>query len=337
MPKAVIMAGGLGERFWPLTHKKFPKYRICLDGKRSLLQRTYERLQKVYGREDVYVVTTREHARMVSKELPGLGSKNILIEPFRNNTACAILFSTAYMQKRFGDSEIVSFFPADHLIQNEGLFKKTIRSAISVARKTKHLVTIGIEPTFPATGYGYVQRGRTIQGAPDAFIVKRFTEKPNRKLAQRYLRNKNYYWNGGIFTWRTDVFLSTLNKFSPAISKAFDINDVKHSYGRLPNISIDYALLEKTNNLIVLRTSMDWCDMGSWDMFLEKAATDKKGNFVIGRSHLEDSKDLLLLNYRSTPLISLGVKGLIVVQTEMGTLICKRTRSEEAALLSRRG
>ena len=332
---AVIMAGGQGERYWPLTHKNFPKYQIKLDGKYSLLQKTYERLSKVYSKERVFIVTTRDHLGMIFQELPRLKKSHVFVEPARKNTAPAILLSSSMIQRRFGEDAVVSFYPADHLIQNESLFRKTIENAARLASKEEALVTIGIKPTFPATGYGYIHAGRRLRGFADAYRVARFTEKPSYRVACRYLKKGGYYWNGGIFTWRAGVFLKTLKNFSPEFYNAFDLSSVEASYRRLPRLSIDYALLEKAGNMAVIRTAMDWCDMGSWDMFLEKARRDHNKNFVHGKAHGREFRDSLILNYGKNPLITLGISGLIVVQTERGTLICKRGRSEEAALLAK--
>src|SRR3989338_4013911 len=176
MAQAVIMAGGQGERFWPMTDKRFPKYRISVDGKRSLLQGTRQRLARIFGK-NIHVVTTGEQVNLIRKELPGLPLKNIIVEPARNNTAPAIYLSTALLGQRFGADEVTLFFPADHLIQNETLFKKTVRGMIALAAAKNCLVTAGIRPTFPATGYGYIQAGSPIKNYPSAFRVRRFVEK----------------------------------------------------------------------------------------------------------------------------------------------------------------
>lgn len=333
MPKAVIMAGGQGERFWPLTHKKFPKYRIRLDGKNSLLQKTYSRLLKVYSKNDVYVVTTKEHLKLIRQELPSLKLAHILIEPFRNNTASAIFFTCRYMAKSFGPNEVVTFYPADHLIQNEDLFKSTIQQAIRLAKSKDYLVTIGIMPTFPAIGFGYIQAGSPIPSSGGAYFVKRFAEKPNLKKAKNYLRDKNYFWNGGIFSWRAGVFLKTMKTYAPDFGKNFDLVRLKESYAKLPSISIDYVLLEKAKNIALIKAKMDWCDMGSWDMFHEKAGKNNKNLFTLGHSKHAESENTLILNYTPNPVVALGLKNIIVVQTLQGTLVCSRTRSEEAALL----
>ena len=334
MAQAVIMAGGQGERFWPLTHKDFPKYRIRLNDKESLLQRTYGRLLRLYDRKNIHVVTTQDHAHIIREELPKLPSSNILIEPSRRNTAAAIFFSCKILEKSCGNQEVVSFFPADHLIQNEAKFRQTLKNAIRAAQKKSCLVTIGVKPTFACTGYGYIQAGKPIQSVTAACRVKAFKEKPSRKIAEKYLKMKDFFWNGGIFTWRIQTFLETLNLVSPDFYRALDFRNLKGSYDKLPRLSIDLALLEKADNLTLVKTNMDWCDMGSWDMFLEKARRDAQGKFVAGNSPQRDCRNVLLLNYKeNAPLIAFGVSDLIAVQTDQGTLICKRHRSEEAAVL----
>ncbi len=333
MAKAIIMAGGQGERFWPLTHAKFPKYRIQFYGRKSLLQKTYERLKKVYGASNVYVITTEHHAGMIREELPKLPKDRVLIEPFRNNTAAAIFLSCALIQKKFGPEEVVSFFPADHYIQNEKLFKQTIETAIRAAKKGEHLVTVGIQPTFPAIGYGYIETGSPARGLSGCFHVRRFVEKPDVKKAKAYIRKRNFFWNGGIFTWRVGTFMSAMKKHSPQYGRRLDLSRLKQSYKKLPNISIDYALMEKAKNIVLCRTRMDWCDVGSWDMFLEKSPRTGEGCYHEGVIATRETTNTLLVNHTKTPLIALGVSGLVIVQTAQGTLVCPRSRSEEAALL----
>ncbi len=335
MPKAVIMAGGQGERFWPLTRKEFPKYRIKLDGKASLLQKTFKRLLTIYQKEDVFVVTTKEHEKIIRKELPGLSKNNILIEPFRKNTAPAILFSCLTIQKKFGSDEIVTFFPADHLIQKEELFRQTLRTAIRLATDKDALVTIGIVPTFPATGYGYIEASNNVPGHTGAYTVKRFREKPDRVTATRYLRQENFFWNGGIFTWKAGVFVEAIRRYSPNLLRTLNLLNLKRSYEKLEAISVDYAVLEKAQNILLVKTGMDWCDMGSWDMFLEKAKRDASGNWIFGSCAAKECRNSLILNYTSEPFAALGLSEMIAVKSDQGVLICRRTRSEEAALLSK--
>lgn len=327
MAKAVIMAGGPGERFWPLTHSEFPKYRIRLDNRESLLQKTFQRLLKLYPRPDIYVVTTRAHAPLIRTELPGLKKTNLIVEPMRRNTAAAIYLSCRTLEKKAGPQEIVSFFPADHQIQKEAEFQKTLGQAMGLAKSGKWLVTVGIQPTFAATGYGYIEIGSPLVAGLRAFRVKRFTEKPGRPKALRYLKSGRYLWNGGIFSWKIRTFLEAMKKAAPEFGS--------QPYAKLPKISIDYALLEKAKNLAVVKAKMDWCDMGSWDMFQEKGCVDKDGNLMRGDCRAHRTRGSLILNHQDTPVITFGIRDLIVVQTKQGTLICKKGFSEEAALLAR--
>lgn len=338
MPQAVIMAGGPGERFWPLTHKKFPKYLLRFRGKDSLLSATYSRLLSVYRHDQIHVVTTREHAPIIKKELPDFPAINLILEPSRRNTAAAILLTSERIARRYGPEEVVSFFPADHLIENILFFKRTMQGAARLARQKRMLIMIGIHPTFPAMGYGYIRFGKKIVGFPQAFRVDRFVEKPSRKKAVRYLKEKKSLWNGGIFTWRVGVFIDTLKNTNPAYSRKFSLKDVVESYHRLPNVSIDYAVLEKARNLAVYRTSMDWCDLGSWDMLYDRSKKDPERNCrTSGPLICKDSKGSLVVSDRSNrPLVVLGATDLIVVQTEQGTLVCQKGRSEEAALLAKK-
>ncbi len=334
-PRAVILAGGQGERFWPLTHKQFPKYRIKFKGKRSLLQNTYERLLKVYRKENVYVVTTGAHAEFITNELPRISPKNIFIEPFCNNTCAAITLACAKLRKMAGDEETVSFFPADHLIQDGTRFKKTMERVIRLARHEEVLVTVGIQPTFPATGYGYIEKGRRIPKFPSAFRVKRFVEKPDRNRAARYVAGKKFYWNAGMFTWRLGVFLRAMKQHRSDIVKKLDLGRLQSSYKKLPNISIDRALMEKAGNIAVCPTTMDWCDLGSWDMLFEKSPKATQNVYAQGLHYHQETNDSLIMNQTKLPLIVLGVSGIVAVQTPRGTLICRKGRSEEAALLAR--
>lgn len=336
MPQAVIMAGGQGERFWPLTHKTFPKYRLRFRGDKSLLKGTVSRLLSVYKKEEIHVVTTTEHAAMIRKELHGFSVKNLILEPRRRNTAAAIFLTCAKLAQKFRPSEVISFFPADHLIENTALFKQTIQAAIRLAREKNWLVTVGIHPTYPATGYGYIRAGKKIPGKSPAYRVDRFVEKPNRRTAAKYIQKKKYFWNGGIFTWQAGTLIDSMRRANPAYARRFHFKDIAETYRHLPNLSIDVALLEKADNILVVPARMDWCDLGSWDMFFEKSAKDADRNCLRGKNLVcRDSQGNLVVSARTEkPLVVLGGANLLVVQTERGTLVCPRGRSEEAALLA---
>jgi len=332
----VIMAGGQGERFWPLTHKNYPKYLIRLNGEKSLLQKTYERLSKVYKKQPIYVVTTQDHVQFVSRELPMLRKAQVLVEPFRNNTAPALFFSAAVLAEKYGLREVISFFPADHLIERQDLFHETVTRALRAAEVGK-LTTIGIQPKFPATGYGYIETGRRLPVGRAVYEALRFKEKPRKAAALAYLRRKNFLWNSGIFAWRADVFFEKMKRFCPEIHNRFDLRHLKASYRKLPRISIDYALMEKVDQVAVVKTRMDWCDMGNWDMFFDKAKKDRKGNYVEGFVTGRGNRDSLLINHTEQPLAAAGLQGFIAVKTRQGALLAERSGAEEAALLMKKG
>lgn len=336
MAYAVIMAGGQGERFWPLTHEKFPKYRLKFEGKNSLLQKTYSRLRKLYAENEIFIVTTSEHRPMIHEELPTLSSKQLLIEPYRNNTASAILFSTAWIANKFGNEAIVSFFPADHLIQNERLFCQTLVQAIAVARRHPYLVTLGIKPSFPSQAYGYIEATEKMPGEKQIYFVKRFVEKPKLKAAKQFIKSKNFYWNGGIFTWETGVFLDHMHRYAPEFTKKFNLRFLEASYKVLPNLSIDYALLERVEKMALVPALMDWCDIGSWDRLYDKLPKNKAGNFTEGAVILDRVKGSLILNHTRERLVLVGISNVIVAQTPQGTVICPRGSSDHAALLSKK-
>ncbi|MCG3176101.1 MAG: Alginate biosynthesis protein AlgA [Candidatus Omnitrophica bacterium] len=331
MPQAVIMAGGIGERFWPLTSADFPKYRIRYDGRSSLLSSTYARLARVYGAARVHVITGRDHVRHVRAELTSLSSGNLHIEPFRNNTASAIHLTCEILRQRCGGEEVVSFYPADHLIQDTASFAGTMRAAIRLAGSSRTLVTIGIRPTFAATGYGYIERGQAIRGTAGAHTVRRFVEKPDSRRAAAYLKGGRHAWNAGIFTWRLSTYYGEMERHAPQFTRLKGVARLRAAYRRLPALSIDYALMERTRRVTVLSTRMDWCDMGSWDMYYEKAPKDAAGNAVIGGAVLKDCENCLVHDALPGRARLSGLKDTIVVRTHQGMLVCPRGASESAA------
>lgn len=321
MAQAVILAGGRGERFWPMTHEDFPKYLLRWNGGQSLLEGTYRRLLAGYPKKNIHVVTLRSHRKLIRKELPTLPGKNLLLEPSRHNTAAAIYLACAALGRRFGPEEVISFFPADHLIGDPGRFAGTMESAVRLAETADLLITVGIKPVYPATGYGYLEAGKPVPGARGAFRVNRFVEKPDEKKARLYLRRGGYFWNAGIFTWRAGVFEASMKRCFPAFVSAFDLGRLASSYRKLPCLSIDYALLEKARNIAVCPTTMDWCDMGGWEMFYEKSKKDAAGNCMVGPVKIQGCERSLLVNATPRPLVATGQKDLIVVWTEQGTLV----------------
>lgn len=339
MAQAVILAGGRGDRFWPLTSDRFPKYRMRLAGRDSILQLTHRRLSAVFGRPSIWVVTTRSHVRHVRAELPYLPLSRILVEPDRRNTAAAVYLSMRLLRERFGPSETVAFFPADHLIERRDLFESTVKRALRAARTRPALVTIGIRPTRPATGYGYIRRGRPVAGAPGCHEVLRFVEKPDERTAARYLRTGSFYWNAGMFAWTTETFFRYADRICPEYGRLFDPKRLSASYRRLPRLPIDRALMEgaaAARGVVVISTRMDWCDMGSWDAYYARAPKDGAGNRLEGAVVAEGLKGCLVYNSTREPLVLSDQEDRIVVKTRQGTLVCPRGVSEESARLAER-
>ncbi|MDH5175000.1 MAG: mannose-1-phosphate guanylyltransferase, partial [Elusimicrobiota bacterium] len=259
--KAVIMAGGKGERFWPLSRDRFPKQLVSLTGKKSLLQETVERIQPLIPPRDILVVTRRPLARAVERQLPQVPRKNIISEPAGRNTAPCIGLAAKMIK---GDAVMV-VLPADHIIVPRGKFMDTLKRAVTLAGETEDLITIGIKPTYAATGYGYIEVGnKEKQGV---FGVKRFAEKPDRKKAERFLKTGRFFWNSGIFVWKKSVILEAMRKYMPSLYRKLQMVSSKNIgklYPKLPDISIDYGIMEKANNSLVIPADFSWEDLGSW-------------------------------------------------------------------------
>ncbi len=333
---AVIIAGGRGTRFWPASRKNQPKQLLNIVGEHSMLQMTVDRFQKMKNVEDIYIITGAHLEKKIKKTISGVSPKNIIVEPSAKNTAPAIGLAALYIKQRRKDA-VMGVFPADHLIVGAQKFSKAVRSAIQVANKRETLVTIGIQPHYAATGYGYIQYSlKSTNKHLNAFSVKTFAEKPHQKLAERFLKSGDFLWNGGMFVWSIESFFNELSIHMPELNTQLlkiDSRIVKkETFARLWNKiepeSIDYGLLEKTKNIYVIKAEFDWNDLGSWNSIFDISRKTKDNNVIRGQGVVVDGKN----NFIESPdqfTAIVGQSDLVVVSANDATLVVPRDRVEE--------
>jgi mannose-1-phosphate guanylyltransferase len=329
----VILAGGKGERFWPLSRKDRPKQFLSLDGSsRSLLQATADRLLTISNSWDnLWVITSSQIAGGVRQQLPELPSQNLLIESQGRDTAAAVAWTSLEIQKRYGEDAIIGFFPSDHWIADQKAFVNTLSAATQLAASTEAIVTLGIKPTFPSTGYGYIEQGEKIGSFNDlpAYHVNRFTEKPNRETAETFLSTGRFSWNSGMFVFRAGVVLKELYTHAPEIIEPL-AQQGPDIYPQLPKQSIDYALMEKTNLAYVLPVEFGWDDLGDWNA-LERLLKKAENPNVELATHVGlDTHGAIV--YASNPedvVVTIGLEDVVIVRDRNVTLIVNKERTQE--------
>lgn len=338
---AVIMAGGKGERFWPKSRADMPKQFLSLtsDGK-TMIQLTVERLLPVTAIEDVFVVTNRAYREIVKQQLPQLPEKNILCEPQAKNTAPCIAFAAAVIAAKYGDA-VMCIMPSDHIIQNKPLFADTLSLAAQMAEQGDNLVTMGITPSYPETGYGYIKFIRnTDAGLKSVYQVERFVEKPDIDTARSYLAEGTYLWNSGMFVWKTSTFLDKLEKHLPEIASgvrkllpAIDSPSYEKSveafFDACPGVSVDYGIMEKASGIYTIPGSFGWDDVGSWLSLERINQTDERGNFIRGNVIETGTENSIFVSDGSRLIAAIGVQNLIVVETDDVTLVCDKDNTQD--------
>ena len=340
MPFAVIMAGGRGERFWPLSRMAKPKQFLNLIGEKTLLQLTVERIKDLVGISDTYVVAGAEFKEIILAQVPQLPEENIIIEPFGRDTAAAIGLAALVLGQK-NPREVMIVLPADHYIGNVRHFQEVLRSAAATAGRGDKIVTLGITPHSPETGYGYIHRGEladTFAGIP-AYQAVRFMEKPDRARALEFLSSGEYLWNSGMFVWRIDMIRGMIEKHLPSLADGLkEIEDslgtdlhpktVEKVYSGLTKVSIDYGIMERADNVFVIPCDFGWDDIGSWTALERYVEKDEHGNVLDGAGVLLDTVNTYVTSKDKTVAL-LGVKDLIIINDDDSLLICHKKRTQE--------
>jgi len=340
VPFAVIMAGGRGERFWPRSRMAKPKQFLNLIGEKTMLQLTVERIEDLVGISDTYVVAGAEFRDIILEQVPQLPEENIIIEPFGRDTAAAIGLAALVLGQK-NPREVMIVLPADHYIGNVRNFQEVLKSAVVTAGRGQQIFTLGITPHSPETGYGYIHRGElfdTFAGIP-SYRAVRFLEKPDHKRALEFLSSGEYLWNSGMFVWRTDIIREMIEKHIPLL--AAGLKEIENSlgtdqyqktiekiYSELPKVSIDYGIMEKAGDVLVIPCDFGWDDIGSWTALERYAEKDERGNVLLGEGVLLDTVNTYVTSKNKTVAL-LGVKDLIIINDYDSLLICHKNRAQE--------
>lgn len=341
----IIMAGGVGSRFWPLSRRERPKQFLDIVGSgETLIQQTYRRFKSNCPEENIFVVTNSEHVDMVIEQL-GIDPKHVLGEPFRRNTAPCLAYATFRILKENPDA-IIAVTPADHLIIKEDKFCEAIQNCFAFAKDNDGLITLGIKPDRPETGYGYIQadQKKPVPGHSNLLKVKTFTEKPNIDLAKVFLESGDFYWNSGIFIWNIKSILSAFEKHMPDMFTVFDEGRtlfgtqqeksfIGKTYAECRSISIDYGIMEKADNVYVMCTDIGWSDLGTWSSLYEHSAVDKNGNSLIRGEIFSYDNERNIFNISPGKIAVIqGLRDYIVVDSENVLLIVSKKEEQNIKL-----
>lgn len=344
---AVIPAGGSGTRLWPASRSSRPKFLLPLPGPRSMLQATFDRLEPIVPRQNMLVITGGAHAAAVARQLPALPDENIIVEPGPRGTGPAIGLGAALIARKDPDA-IMGSFAADHYVSKPELFRSTVLAAAEVARHG-YLVTIGITPTYPETGYGYIRAGRSLPpvGDFDVFRVDEFKEKPDLETAQAYLDSGKYLWNASMFVWKASLLLDEMRRLLPElhqtlliISEAWDQPErdavLREYWPRIADVTIDNGIMEHAERVAVVPANFGWTDLGDWHSLAELMANEQHDNVVLCGTHLaEDTKSTLVFGNERL-VATLGVDNLVIVDTDDVLLVCSRSRAQDVRKIVQR-
>jgi len=340
---ALIMAGGTGTRLWPRSRRDRPKQLLDIVSERTMLQETHERIRPLIPDEQIFVVTNDGYVDIVRQQLPALPEGNIIGEPEGHGTAPCIGLAALHL-RRLDPSGVMAVLPADHLIRKEAVFRRVLQAAVQVA-EGGHLVTLGIQPTHPETGYGYIQRGDLLRrvGEYDAYRVQRFTEKPDRDQAEAFLDSGGYYWNSGMFVWRVSAILREIERLMPELyAQLMEIDSalgtpqeravLERVWATVEDQTIDFGIMERAEDVAVIPADIGWSDVGSWATLFQLLPSDENSNVVIGEHFGIETSDTLIYSPRRL-IATVGVKGLVIVDTDDALLVCPRDRAQEVKAL----
>jgi mannose-1-phosphate guanylyltransferase len=336
----VIMAGGSGTRFWPRSRVAKPKQYLNLFGNESLLQSTIRRFESFIDKDHIYIVSSQNQKQVLEEQTPEIPRKNLIYEPVGKNTLPCIGLAAMFAEKDNLDG-IMVVSPSDHLIRDHILFKDTLRAAEKIADKKDGIVTIGIKPTYPATGYGYVKTAEDIIGVEKIkqFKVERFVEKPDLSNAEKYLKEGGYYWNSGMFIFKVSVLLKAVQEFAPNLYK--DLRRIQENMGKpsfpqrletiyraVESISIDYGIMEHARNIYLVEGIFDWNDLGNWESVYQEEKKDKEGNASQGETIFLDTKNSFVFTDEGIVAL-IGLKDVVVVRDGNATLVCNRNNVQD--------
>lgn len=333
----VIMAGGVGSRFWPRSKQEKPKQLIRIFGENTMIQDTVNRLDGLVEKENVFIITNQIQKDRVIEQLPDVPKENIIAEPFGKNTAACIGLASILIHKKSKDA-VTIILPADHLIKDEQGFRETVLKAAEFASTTDSLLTIGIKPTRPETGYGYIQFIDE-QISDEIYRVQTFAEKPNLLTAKRFVEAGDFLWNSGMFIWKTETILNEIKVLLPdlhdglqKIEKAIDTDQFDEVlttvYGQLISVSIDYGIMEKSNKVFLTKGDFSWSDVGSWEEVYQLSKKTNEGNTNYGDVYTENTSDSYIFSPRKFTAV-VGLENIIVIDTNDALLICNRENAQD--------
>jgi len=337
----VIIAGGSGTRLWPLSTPDYPKHLLKINGDElSLLQHTYERARKLT--DHVYVVSEAGHIEHVKAQLQDMADDHFIVEPARRGTANCIVAALAYIRQRHGADEPIASIAADHYVRDTAGFAHSFEVADAVSLSEKRIVLVGVEPDYPATGFGYIQKDDLLDTEKFVYNVHSFKEKPDFDVAKQYITSGQYLWNCSYFVASINTFLENMHAYAPQLHENYEKlagaepQDFESIYLGFENVAIDYALMEKVPNLLVVPASFDWMDLGSFSDLHKAIGGDKRGNHTSGQVEIEEVENSLIQNFDDKPVAVIGLDNVVVINTPAGILVARKDLAQKVGNISKR-